>query len=179
MTKLGTHIKFSGNGNAINKKKVLGNQGNDRKSRKSKKDKFCDPVVWFSMVISSEVQPKEIIDCVTHKWAHLNGTRLQIKDLQSIKSEMVVTFIKVSRMTPKEVILAELNKILLKAQRRVSDDLLDTTTYNFFMDDSIKIGQSLLPMNLCIQAAMLKGLPVNTYNQLSHHAQQACRSWNL
>jgi hypothetical protein len=64
-------------------------------------------------------------------------------------------------MTPKEVILVELTKILCKAQRRASDDLLDTSIYNFFMDDGIKIGQSLLPMNLCIQVAMLKGLPVN------------------
>jgi hypothetical protein len=34
-------------------------------------------------------------------------------------------------------------------------------------------------MNLCIQVAMLKGLPVNTFNQLSHYAQQAHRSWHL
>jgi hypothetical protein len=47
------------------------------------------------------------------------------------------------------------------------------------MDDSIKIGQSLPPMNLRIQFAMLKGLPVNAYNNLSYHAQQACRSWHL
>jgi hypothetical protein len=162
MMKLGTHIKISGNGNVFNKKKVWGNQGNDCKSRKSKKDKFCDPV--------SEVQSQESMDRVTHKQVHLNGTQLQIKDLQSIESEMVVTFFKVSMMTPKEVTLAELTKILLEAQKRASDDLLDTTTYDFFMDNGIKIGQSLPPMNLCIQVTMLKGL--------SHHAQ-AHRSWHL
>jgi hypothetical protein len=42
MTKLGTHIKISGNGNTFNKKKVWGNHGNDCKSRKSKKDEFRD-----------------------------------------------------------------------------------------------------------------------------------------
>ncbi len=55
---------------------------------------------------------------MTHEWARLNGTQLYIKDLQSIESETVVTFFKVSTLTAKEVILAELTMILLKAQRR-------------------------------------------------------------
>jgi hypothetical protein len=49
----------------------------------------------------------------------------------------------------------------------------------FFMDKGVKIRKSLLPMNLGIQVAMLKGLPVNAFNQLSHHAQQARRSLHL
>jgi hypothetical protein len=89
MTKLGIHIKISGNGNVFNRKKVWGNQVNDCKNCKSKKEEFRDPFVCFSMVISSVVPPLEIIDRVTHKWVHLNGTRLQIKDLQSIDSKMV------------------------------------------------------------------------------------------
>jgi hypothetical protein len=122
------------------------------------------PVVLFSMVISSVVPPQEIIDRITHKWACLNGTRLQIKDLQSIDSEMVVTFFKVSTMTPKEVLLAELTKILHEAQKCTQQVSLDTNTFDFTLDDGIKIGESLQPMNLCIQIAMLKGLPVNTFN---------------
>jgi hypothetical protein len=45
MTKLGTHIKISGNDNVFSKKRVWGDQGNDCKSCKSKKDKFHEPVV--------------------------------------------------------------------------------------------------------------------------------------
>jgi hypothetical protein len=179
MTKLGIHIKISGNGNVFNRKKVWGNQANDHKSHKSKKEEFRYPVVWFSMVISSMVPSQEIIDCVTHEWAHLNGTRLQIKDLQSIDSKMAVTFFKASTIIPKEVLLAELTQILHEAQKCTQQDSLDTTTFDFTLDDGIKIGESLPPMNLHIQVVMLKGLPVNTFNQLSHHAQQACRSWHL
>ncbi len=73
----------------------------------------------------------------------------------------------------------ELTKILLKAQRRALDDLLDTSIYDFFMDNGIELGQSLLPMNLRIQVAIRKGLPVNAYNKLSYHAQQAQKSWHL
>jgi hypothetical protein len=54
--------------------------------------------------------------------------------------------------------------------------LLPTT---FFMDNGIEIEQSIPPMNLCVQVAMLKGLPVDAYKKLSHHAQRVRRSWHL
>ena len=185
MTKLGTHIKISGNGNAFNKKKIWNNQTSDRKSRKAQKEEFRDPVVYFSMVISTEVDPLELIDRVTHEWSRLNGTRLQVKDLQSISSETVVTFFKMSTATPKKVILAELTKILLEAQSRSSNDyttvgeLSDLTTYDFTLDEGIEMGESLPPMNLRVQNALLRGQEVTAFNRLSHHAQQARKSWHL
>jgi hypothetical protein len=131
MTKLGMHIKISGNGNAFNKRKVWGNQEQERKSRKNKKEEFRDPTVYFSMIVSTEVKPQELIDRITHEWVQLGGARLQIKDLQIIESETVVTFFRVSTMTPKSVLLAELKKILLETQQRASKDLLDTSTQLF------------------------------------------------
>ncbi len=169
--------KIVGNGNVFNKK--IWNQNQEQKSHKSKKEEFRDPTVYFSMVISTEVNRQELIDLVTHNWARLNRIRLHIKDLQSIESKTVVTFFKVSTMTPKEVIMAELWKILLEAQRRASDNLLDTTIYDFTLGDGIQEGKSLPPMNLCVQIAMLKGLQVSAFNKLSHHAQQARKSWHL
>jgi hypothetical protein len=48
MTKLVTHIKISGNGNALNKQKIWGNQGNkDQKSCKSKKEESRNPTIYF------------------------------------------------------------------------------------------------------------------------------------
>ncbi len=143
MTKLGTHIKISGNGNAFNKKKIWSSQENDCKSCKSNKEDFRDPTVYFSMVVSTEVRPQEIIDRVSHDWAHLNGSHLQVKDLQSARSETVVTFFKVSTATPKHVILAKLMRILLEAQKKVQDDLLNITTYDFMFDKGILDGASL------------------------------------
>ncbi len=82
MTKLGIHIKISGNGKVFNKKKIWNqNQEQEQKSCKLKEDEFRDPTVHFSMVISAEVSPQELIDRVTHERARLNGTRLHIKDL--------------------------------------------------------------------------------------------------
>jgi hypothetical protein len=84
MTNLGLHVKISGYGNVFTKKKISTNQDNEHKSRKSKKEQYRDSTVYFSMVISLEVRPQEILDRVTHEWARLNDTRLQIKELQLI-----------------------------------------------------------------------------------------------
>ncbi len=92
MTKLGTHIKISGNGNAFSKKKVWDNQDQARKSRKPKKEEFRNPTVYFSKIVSTEVHPQELIDCITHEWAHSGGNHIQFKDLQMLESETLVTF---------------------------------------------------------------------------------------
>ena len=105
MTKLGTHVKISGNGNAFNKQKVWDKEEQSNKGRNNqrshKKKEYCDPTVYFSMVVSSEVEPKEIIDRVMHEWARMNGTRLQVKDLQFVDSKMVISIFKVSTTTNK------------------------------------------------------------------------------
>ncbi len=71
------------------------------------------------MVISSEeVEPKEIIERTTHEeWSRMNGMHPQIKDLQFIESETVVSIYKVSKNNPKDVLLAELEKILTMTSR--------------------------------------------------------------
>jgi hypothetical protein len=83
------------------------------------------------------------------------------------------------------VILAELTKILLEAQSRSrndhtrSDDVFDYTAHDFSLDEGIEMGESLPPMNLRVQAALLRGQEVTAFNKLSHHAQQARKSWHL
>jgi hypothetical protein len=143
LTKLGLHIKISGYGNVFHWKKVWGNQDNERKSHKTKKDEYRDPTVYFSMVISSKVKPQEIVEQVTHKWARLNGTCLQVKDIQSIESKTVVPFFKVSTLTPRDVLLARLKKILLEAQNRALNNCQDPSTFDFTLDKGIKHGASL------------------------------------
>ncbi len=92
---------------------------------------------------------------------------------------MVVSFFKVSTVTPKHIILAKLKRILPEAQRRVQDDLLDITMYDFTLDKGILDGASLPEMNLCVQNLLLRGQEVTAFNKLSHWAQQACKSWHL
>ncbi len=57
-------------------------------------------------------------------------------------------FYKVSKLTPKAVILVELKKILLMAQERAKEDNLDKELYDFAMDIKVEIGDSLPAMIL-------------------------------
>ncbi len=143
---------------------------NGRKSCRSNKEEFCDPTIYFSMVISSKVEPQEIIECMTHEWACLNGTQLQIKDLQFIERETAVTFFKVSTATFKDVILAELSKILIAAQGMVEADSMDLNDYDFLIDVEVPLSKTLPAMNLRIQNAKLKVQKVAIFDKLSHQA---------
>jgi hypothetical protein len=96
MTKLGIHIKISGNGNVFNKWKVWTDKGDgggngQQTHKQNKKEEFQDPTVYFLMIISYEVEPKEIIECISHERAQMNGVCLQVKELQSIDSKTVVS----------------------------------------------------------------------------------------
>jgi hypothetical protein len=80
MTKLSTHIKISGRGGAFSKQKVWDrgedDKNNGRKKRKAnkKEDEYRNQTVYFLMVVSSEVDPQEIIERTNYKWARANGT---------------------------------------------------------------------------------------------------------
>ncbi len=154
MTKLSTHIKISDRGNALSKQKVWDKEEDDktngRRSRKAnkKEDKYRVPTVYVLMVVSSGVPPQEIIDRTTHKWARANGTRLHIKDLQYVDSEMAVTVFKVATQIHKPVILAEFKKILTSAQQMARDDYMDKENYDFTMELDVAIRETLPLMNL-------------------------------
>ncbi len=71
------------------------------------------------------------------------------------------------------VLLAELRKILLRAQVRAREDHLEEELYNFAMDIDVEIGESLPAMTLRVVQAKLKGEYVSTFNKLSNRAQFA------
>ncbi len=100
------------------------------------------------MIILSEVEPKEIIEPTTHEWLRMNGTRLQIKDLQFMESETIVSIYKVSKNNPKDMILKELEKILIMTQEKARDDNMDVEDYDSSMDIDVDIGKTLPTMNL-------------------------------
>jgi hypothetical protein len=61
MTKLGIHVQVSGNGYTFLKQKVWDKENQRKKSLKKKED-FRHPAVYFSIIISSLVDPKKIIE---------------------------------------------------------------------------------------------------------------------
>ncbi len=81
MTMLGAHFKISsGNGkNPFDKQKVWGKGANKNK------DEYKNPVVWFTLTIATDVEPKDLVSRIVHKWHRIGGVRLTIKDLQSFE----------------------------------------------------------------------------------------------
>lgn len=92
----------------------------------------------------------------------MNRARLQIKELQFVDSKTIVSIYKVSKLTPKEVLLAELKKILLNAQERARNDDLDFNAYDFSLDLDVESKESLPEMTLKVQTAKLKGEDVSS-----------------
>ncbi len=109
----------------------------------------------------------------------MNGVRLQIKELQFVDSETVVSTYKVSKLTPKDVILEELKKILLMAQEKAHADNLELERYDFLLDLDVEDPSNLPAMTLRIQAAKRRGEDVATFNRLNNRAQYACKTWHL
>jgi hypothetical protein len=131
------------------------------------------------MIISSEVNPKEIIKCTTHEWARTNRQQIQIEELQFVDSETVATLYKVSKLSPKDVLLAELKKILHMAQAKAREYDLNEDLYNILMDMDVAIGETMPDMTLRAVQAKLKGENVSTFNRLSNRAQYAQKTWHL
>ena len=59
------------------------------------------------------------------------------------------------------------------------DDFYDFSKYDFSLDEGVEFGETLPPMNLRIQNALLRGQEVTIFNSLSHIAQLARKSWHL
>jgi hypothetical protein len=80
MTKLGIHVKISGGRYTFLKQKIWDNDKGKKSSKK--KEEYHHPTVYFSLVVSSDVDPKEIIKRCLHEWMCSGGTKMSIKDLQ-------------------------------------------------------------------------------------------------
>jgi hypothetical protein len=142
-----------------------------------KKEEYHNLTVYFSLVVSSEVDPKEINEQGAHKWVCNGETSILIKELQDIYSEMVVSLFRLSMATRKEVILVEPKKILIKVQNLAQQESSDMTLHNFSME--LDVMKSLPDMNLQVQNAKLRGQEVAIFSKLNNRAQMSQQSWHL
>jgi hypothetical protein len=134
----------------------------------SYKDEFKDPVVWFTLAIATDVEPKDLVSCVIHEWHRIGGVCLTIKDLQSFKSETILSCFNVFMQTNKSVLLTELEDILTQAQTRAQE--IDPTKFWWSANKTFK-NSSLPPIELCLQNPKLPGQDTSHYNKLSWRVQ--------
>ncbi len=76
MTLLSAHFKISStkNKNPFEKQKVW-------KNGKEVKGKLHNPVIYFSMAIATDDEPKDLLARVCHEWRHRGGNMLKVKEL--------------------------------------------------------------------------------------------------
>jgi hypothetical protein len=102
---------------------------------------------------------------------------MNVKALQDICTETVVSMFRVSTATPKDTIIGELKMILMKAQDLAHDE--DITKFDFSMDPDVPYEEKLPAINLRIQNEKLHVQDVSLFNKLSNRAQYVCKSWHV
>jgi hypothetical protein len=163
MTMLGAHFKISSNGrNPFEKQKVWGKGANKNK------EEFWDPVFYFTFAFARDTAPEDLILRVVHEWHRIGGVRLQIKELQTFKSETILSLFNIFTSTNKKILLAELQEILAEAQSRVQE--LDATGFWWSSEDTGP--KSTLPAcELCLINPKLPGQDTSHFNKLSWWVQ--------
>jgi hypothetical protein len=164
MTMLGAHVKILNFGrNPFMKQKTRG------KGTSKGKEETKDPMVYFTMVIATDSDLHDVISHISHKWNRLGGTRLMIKDLQTVDSELIVALFNVLTMNNKDTVKSELHKILVDAQERVQE----TDSLDFIWPVSMLQGDDPLPQfELRLHVPKLPVQDVSHFNKLPWIAQQ-------
>jgi hypothetical protein len=171
MTMLGAHFKITSNGrNPFEKQKMWGNKA------KKDKEELKDPVVYFSLAIATDEDPKKLIARIVHKWQCRGGILLQIKELQSFESNMVLTLFNIYMAVPKKLILDKFLTIMGQAQSLAQEE--DCSEFIWDTGDLPK--NSTLPaMEIHLQNPKLPGQDTSNYNKLSWRVQANCKVYHV
>ncbi len=84
----------------------------DWKGDNSSKNIFHDPIVYFTIAIATNIPPRNLIKGIRTEWDANGGGKLQVKDLQSQESKVVLALYYVLTGTPDSIILNTINSIL-------------------------------------------------------------------
>jgi hypothetical protein len=117
-THLGQYAYTSGNRIFEKKKDWKGDKSSKKvghRDNAAKEDIFHDPIVYFTLAIATDIQPRNLINGIRTEWEANGGGKLQVKDLQSQESKVVLALYYVFTGTPYSIILKTINSILRDA----------------------------------------------------------------
>ncbi len=171
MTMLGAHVRISSFGrNPFKKQKVWGKTANKGK------EEVKNPVVYFTMAITTDLEPHEVIARISHEWNRLGGTRLQVKELQTFESDMIAALFNILTVNRKDTLKSELHKILVDAQEWVQS--VDSMDFMWLFD--MLLGDDPIPpFELRLQVPKLPGQDVSHFNKLPWLAQQNSKVYHV
>lgn len=118
-THLGQYVFTSGNRIFEKKKKNLKEEQNKMVPQRDHKERnnssLKDPVVYFTFAIATDVLPQTLISGIKTEWETHGGGKLQVKDLQTQESKVVLAMYYIYTVTPYNIILKTIQMILCDA----------------------------------------------------------------
>jgi hypothetical protein len=162
VTMPGAHFKIlSSDKNPFEKQKQWGKANKD-------KEEFRDPIVYFSLAMTMDKNPKDLLSRIIHEWQRHGGILLRVKDLQSFESDTILAFYNIFTSTPKNYLLQEFCSIFQEVQTLAQE--IESTDFIWAAEDLLS--NSTLPaMELHLQNPKLPGQHMIHFNKLSRLAQ--------
>ena len=169
-THLGQYAFTSANRTFEKKKDWQGENGSpkkaDHRDNVSKEDIFKDPMVYFTIVVATNILPQNLINGIWMEWKANGGGKCQVKDLQSQESKAVLALYLVYTGTHYHIIINTLNSILcgttsIKEHKRMV--LEDDNEYN---------APSIPGVSIHLQVPRLKGVDTSKYDKLPYHVKK-------
>jgi hypothetical protein len=156
---------------------------NDRYSKSKKADHgdnmlqpetFMDPVVYFTVVITTDIPPRTLTNGIRTEWEANGRGKLQVKDLQSQESKVVIALYFVYTGMPYHIILKTLNSILLDATSIKEYERMELEG-----DKEYKAPAPISGISICLQVPHLKGMDTSSYNKLPYHVRETGKPYTL
>jgi len=112
MTALGGYIKISERSlQTFQKRKPGGGKGEQRSGGQKKKKDYED-IVYFTMAMSCDIDPAEIITGITVEWMRAGGLGLYCKEIQAFNTHSPFVILKLCTSVSVHTLMAEFRKVL-------------------------------------------------------------------
>ena len=127
---------------------------------------FKDPVVYFTIAIATDIPTRSLINGIRTEWEANGGGKLQVKDLQSQVSQVVMALYFVYTGTPYHIILKSLNSILRNATSIKEHERMALE------DDKEYKAPPIPGISIRLQVPRLKGMDTSSYDKLPCHVRE-------
>ena len=172
-THLGQYAFTSGNRIFEKKKDWKGENDRHSKSKKAghrdnapEPETFKDPVVYFTVAVATDIPPRTLINGIRTEWEANGGGKLQVKDLQSQESKVVMALYFVYTGTPYHNILKTLNSILRNATSINDHERMELE------DDKEYKAPPIPGISIRLQVPCLKEMDTSSYDKLPYHVRE-------
>ena len=150
---LGGYIKLSERSlQTFLKRRSVGGQCR-KKSREEKRKKDNKDLVYFTMAMSCDVSPAEILSGITVEWMRAGGVGLYRKEIQAFNTHSPFVILKLCTNVSIQTLMAEFKKVLEEAMKLLEEEAI--------LDDEV-LGMVLPPFAFWKSQPRLTGLDRRT-----------------